>query len=116
MSQKKKLSEHCFSEDLRFDHEGHDRVREESCTEEHAVSSKAEVPSGTTNPRQHHHVLSPTANPERRPSPTVQSDSIERSQSSELKQSNWNHQAEEVSPRLNKGGQKEKNRPSRRQK
>lgn len=99
MSQKNKLSEHYSSEVLRFDNEGYDRVGEESCTEEHAASSKAEVPSRMTKPRQHHHALSPAANPERGPSPTVQSDSNKRSQSSELKESSWNHQAEKVSPR-----------------
>jgi hypothetical protein len=60
---------------------------------EYADSSKPKVPSCTTNPTQHHHALSPAARP------TIQPESMERSQSSELKQSGWNYQAEAVSPR-----------------
>ncbi|KAJ6001131.1 hypothetical protein N7481_001540 [Penicillium waksmanii] len=116
MAKNKKLSENCSSDLLRSDNDRYDSLEGENCTSEHADSSKPEVPSRTTTPTKHHHALPPAAKPESRPSPTFRSESIERSQSSELKQPSWNYQAEALIPRgLNTGQQKGKNRPTRRQ-
>ncbi|KAJ6001074.1 hypothetical protein N7481_001483 [Penicillium waksmanii] len=92
----KKASEHCSSEILRHDNEWYDILEGGNCTSEHADSSKPKGSSRTNTPTQYDHALSPAAKPESRPSRRVQFEPIERSQSSEPKQSSWNDEAEAI--------------------